>query len=49
MVSEQKGKRKKVVQLLYQLMSHETIWSEEHQTQMDQCTKVNKISLDTIE
>jgi hypothetical protein len=31
------------------LKSHDTIWSKEHQTQLDQHTKVNKISLDTIE
>jgi hypothetical protein len=44
-----KREKKIVEELQEQLKSQETIWSEEHQTQLDHLAEANKISLDTIE
>jgi len=43
-----KREKKKVEELQEKLKSHDTVWSEEHETQLDHLVEANKISLDTI-
>jgi DNA repair exonuclease SbcCD ATPase subunit len=47
--SQLKKEKKKVLELQEQMSSQETIWSKEHQAQLDHLTEENRISLDSIE